>query len=56
MLHCLPVPLYVIITITNNHFTVPYIDAVNAFGKIERDCTRVALLANPSLYMLIPLF
>jgi hypothetical protein len=32
------------------------LDAINAFGEIDRDCIRVALLANPSLHMHIPLF
>ena len=32
------------------------LDAINAFGEIERDCIKAAVLANPSLYMHIPLF
>jgi hypothetical protein len=30
--------------------------AINAFGEIERECIKAALLANPSLHTLIPLF
>ena len=32
------------------------LDGVNAFGEIGRACIRVALEANPSLHILIPLF
>jgi hypothetical protein len=32
------------------------LDAINALVEIERDRIRAALLANPSLHMLLPLF
>ena len=32
------------------------LDAINAFGEIERDCIRAALLANPSLHLMLPMF
>ena len=41
---------------SNGMLSATCLDAMNAFGKIERDCIRAALLANPSLNMLIPLF
>ena len=31
-------------------------DAINAFGEIERDCICVALLANPSFHLLLSVF
>ena len=31
------------------------LDAINAFGDLERPCTRAALLANVHLHQLIPL-
>ena len=32
------------------------LDAINAFGEIEREYIRAFLLANPCLHMFIPLF
>ena len=32
------------------------LDAINAYGEIERGCIESAILANPFLYMLLPLF
>ena len=32
------------------------LDAINAFGDMERPCTRAALLANVHLHQLIPLY
>jgi hypothetical protein len=29
---------------------------INAFVKIERDCIRATIEANPSLHMIIPVF
>ncbi len=31
------------------------LDAINAFGDLERPCIRAALGANPALHLLIPL-
>ena len=32
------------------------LDGINAFGEINRECIRAALMANPDLHPLIPLF
>jgi hypothetical protein len=32
------------------------LDAINAYGEIERDCIEAAIRANPFLHMLLPLF
>ena len=41
---------------SNGKLPAACLDAINAFGEIERDCIRVVLLANPPMHMLIPLF
>jgi hypothetical protein len=41
---------------SNRTLATASLDGINAFGEIERVCIRVALEANPSLHMLIPLF
>jgi len=41
---------------SNGSLSTAYLDGINAFGEIERDCIRAALEANPSLHMLIPMF
>jgi hypothetical protein len=40
----------------DGRLTATCIDAVNVFGEIERGGIKAALLANPSLFILIPLF
>ena len=32
------------------------LDAMNAYGEIERECIEAAIKANPYLHMLLPLF
>jgi len=32
------------------------LDAINAYGKIERECIEAAIRANPYLQLLLPLF
>jgi len=41
---------------SNGRLSAACLDVTNAFGEIERECIKDALLANPSLHMLIPLF
>jgi hypothetical protein len=41
---------------SNGMLSTTCLEAINAFGEIELNYIRAALLANPSLYMLIPLF
>ena len=41
---------------SNGSLAVAYLDVVNVFGEIERECIRAALEANPFLRMLIPMF
>ena len=31
-------------------------DAIHVFVELKRACIKAALLANPTLYMLIPMF
>jgi hypothetical protein len=32
------------------------LDAINAYGEIDRDCIEVAIRANPYLHRLLPLY
>ena len=32
------------------------LDVIYAFGEIERECIRAALLANPSMHTPLPMF
>ena len=41
---------------SNVQLSAACLDTINAFGEIERACIKAVLLANPSLYMIIPLF
>ena len=40
----------------DDQLSAPCLDAINAFGEIERACIKATLLANPTLHTLIPLF
>ncbi len=41
---------------SNGNLSSTCLDGINAFGEINRDCIRAALLADPDLHLLIPLF
>ena len=41
---------------SNRKLSTACLDGVNAFGEINRNCIRVAIEANPSLRLLLPLF
>ncbi len=41
---------------SNGSLSAVCLDGVNAFGEINRDCIRAAIMANPSLHLLLPLF
>ena len=32
------------------------LDAINAYGEIERECIEAAIKANPCLHRLLPLY
>ena len=40
----------------NGRLSAACMDGINDFGEIERPCIKAALLTNPNLHMLIPLF
>jgi len=41
---------------SNGRLFAACLDGVNAFGETNRDCIRAAIMANPSLHLLLPLF
>ena len=41
---------------SNGKLSATCLDAINAFGEIERECIKAAPLVSPSLHMRIPLF
>jgi hypothetical protein len=41
---------------SNGRLSTACLDGVNAFGEINREFIRVAIMANPSLHLLLPLF
>ena len=41
---------------SNGKLSASCLDGINAFGEINRDYIRAALMANPDLRPLIPLF
>ena len=41
---------------SNGRLSAACLDAINVFGEIERSCIKAALLTNPTLHTLIPMF
>jgi hypothetical protein len=41
---------------SNGNLSATCVDGINAFGEINRECIRAALMANPDLHLLLPLF
>jgi hypothetical protein len=41
---------------SNGNLSPACLDGINAFGEINRECIRAALMVNPGLHLLIPIF
>jgi hypothetical protein len=41
---------------SNHSITASYLEGINAFAEIERECIHAAFLASPHMHMLIPRF
>jgi hypothetical protein len=41
---------------SNGNLSAACLDGINAFGEINLECIRAAIMANPNLHILLPMF